>query len=120
MSTNTTSTSDREGADSLTSSPAREERAQMASVSPFGATFPDPAAIARLANEFFAALPGAAEPPDASVPAASPNEVDLPVPSESAARITVPDYQRDIFSFPAVPNSGSVPGLPQMPSNLPN
>jgi cysteine desulfurase / selenocysteine lyase len=119
MSTNTTSTSDRFGADSLTSSPAQEEGVQKVSASPFAAALPDPAVLARLANEFFAALPGAAEPPGASVPAASPNEVDLRVPYGSAARTAVSDYQREMFSFPGVANSGSVPGLPEMPSNVP-
>jgi len=119
MSTNTTSTSDRFEADSLTSSPAQEKGVQKVSASPFAATLPDPAVLARLANEFFAALPGAAEPLGASVPAASPNDVDLRVPSGSAARTAVPDYQREMFSFPGVPNSGSVPGLPDMASTVP-
>ena len=120
MSTNTTSTSDRLAADSLTSSPAQEnEGAQkVESESPFAAGIHDPALIARLANEFFTALPGA-QPPVASVPAASANEVDLHVPPGSAAPTAVPDYQREVFSFPVAPISGSVPGFPQMPSNLP-
>jgi cysteine desulfurase/selenocysteine lyase len=120
MSTNTTSTSDRLDADSLTSSSAHKEGAQnVESVSPFAAALPDPAVIARLANEFFAALPGAAELPGASVPSASPNEVDLRVPSGPIPRTSVPDYPREMFSFPGVPNSGSVPGLPQMSSSPP-
>src|ERR1035438_6636330 len=120
MSTNTTSTSDRLEADSLTSSSAHKEGTQnVESVSPFAAALPDPAVIARLANEFFAALPGAAEPPGASVPSASPNEVDLRVPSGPIPRTSVPDYPREMFSFPGVPNSGSVPGLPQMSSSPP-
>ena len=58
MSINTTSTSDRLQAASLTSSPAQEEGAQkIESVSPFAVALPDPAVIARLANEFFAARP---------------------------------------------------------------
>jgi cysteine desulfurase/selenocysteine lyase len=113
MSTNTTSTSDRFEADSLTSSPAREEGVQKVSASPFATALPDPAVLARLANEFFAALPGAAEPLGASVRAASPNEVDLRVPSGSFPRTSVPDYPHEMFSFSAVPNPGSVPGLPQ-------
>ena len=119
MSTNTTSTSDRFEADSLTSSPAREEGVQKVSASPFATALPDPAVLARLANEFFAALPGAAEPLGASVRAASPNEVDLRVPSGSFPRTSVPDYPHEMFSFSAVPNPGSVPGLPQMPSTEP-
>jgi cysteine desulfurase / selenocysteine lyase len=119
MSTNTTSTSDRFEADSLTSSPAREEGVQKVSASPFATALPDPAVLARLANEFFAALPGAAEPLGASVRAASPNEVDLRVPSGSFPRTSVPDYPHEMFSFSAVPNPGSFPGLPQMPSTVP-
>ena len=113
MSINTTSTSDRFEADSLTSSPAQEEGVQKVSGSPFAGARPDPAVLARLANEFFAALPGA------SVPVASPNEVDLRVPSGSIPRTSVPDYPREMFSFPGAPNSGSVPGLPEMPSTVP-
>jgi cysteine desulfurase / selenocysteine lyase len=116
MSTNTTSTSDRVGADSLTSSLAQEEGAQkVESASPFAAGLPDPAALARLANEFFAALPGA------GVAAVSSNEVDLHqddlrVPSGSPAQTAVPDYQREMFPFPVVPNLGSIPVVPQLPS----
>src|SRR5580658_1870595 len=101
MSINTTSTSDRLQAASLTSSPAQEEGAQkVESVSPFAVSLPDPAVIARLANEFFAALPGAAEPAGANLPAVSPNEVDLhqaglSVPSGSVPRTFVPDYPRE-------------------------
>jgi cysteine desulfurase/selenocysteine lyase len=119
MSTNTTNTSDRFEADSLTSSPAREEGVQKVSASPFATALPDPAVLARLANEFFAALPGAAEPLGASLRAASPNEVDLRVPSGSFPRTSVPDYPHEMFSFSAVPNPGSVPGLPPMPSTVP-
>jgi cysteine desulfurase/selenocysteine lyase len=120
MSTNTTSTSDRFGVDSQTTSPAQEnEGEQKVSASPFGAMLPDPAVIARLANEFFAALPGAAEPSGASVPAASPNEVGLRVPAGSAPKAAVPDYQREVFSFPAAPNPGTLPAIPVIPSTAP-
>ncbi len=114
MSTNTTSTSDRFEADSLTPSTAREEGVQKGSPSPFVAALPDPAVIARLANEFFAALPGAAESPSASVPTASPNEVDLRLPSASLPRTAIPDYPREMFSFPASPNPRSAPGPPDL------
>src|SRR5580658_10448951 len=112
MSTNTTSTSDRFEADSLTSSPAQEEGVQKVSGSPFAA-LPDPAVLARFANEFFAALPST------SVPVASPNTVDLRAPSGSIPRTSVPDDPREMFSVPGVPNSGSVSGLPDMPSTVP-
>jgi cysteine desulfurase / selenocysteine lyase len=119
MSTNTTSTSDPFAADSLASSAAQESTQKVGSESPLVAALPDPAVIARLANEFFAALPGTAEPQNASGPAASANEVNLRLPSGSAPRTAVPDYQREMFSFPAAQNSGSVPALPQTPSTLP-
>jgi len=133
MSTNTTSTSDRLGgrfddrseADSLTSSPAQKDGVQkVESASPFAAALPDPVVLARLANEFFAALPGAAAALGATAPAASPNEVDLRLPSGSTPRISAPDYPREMFSFPAAPNAGSAPGLdhsglPQMPWTVP-
>src|ERR1700684_3237189 len=103
MSTNTTSTSDRVGADSRTSSPAREEGARkVESAPPLVATLPDPAALERLANEFFAALPGRAAPSGADVAAASPNEIDLRESSGAVPQI----YPREMFSFPGVPNSG--------------
>jgi cysteine desulfurase/selenocysteine lyase len=104
MSTNTTSTNDRLDAVSLTSSPAQGEGAQnVESATPLMAAFPDPVVIARLANEFFAALPGAL-PPDAGVSAATPNETDLRPISGAASRVAVPDYQREVFS----PASGGV------------
>jgi cysteine desulfurase/selenocysteine lyase len=117
MSTNTTSTSDPFEVDSEASAPAREGAPKVGSVSPFAAALPDPAVIARLANEFFAALPGAAAPTGASLPA-SPDQVDLRLPSGSAPP-AVPDYPREMFSFPAAPNPGTVPGLPQMSSTVP-
>jgi cysteine desulfurase/selenocysteine lyase len=86
MSINTTSTSDRIAPSSPTSSSAQEKAAQEYQGV---AAVPDPAVIARLANEFFAALPGA----------------------------TAPDYPREIFSVPAVPNPRAVvPGIPGVPT----
>jgi cysteine desulfurase/selenocysteine lyase len=117
MLTNTTSTSDR-AADSLTSSPA-QEGVQKVSESPFVAVFPDTAVLQRLANEFFAALPGARELVGASVSAVSPNEVDQRPVSGAMPQTAVPDYPREMFSYPGVPNSGFVPGLPEMPSTVP-
>jgi cysteine desulfurase / selenocysteine lyase len=114
MSTNTTSTSDRSKVGMQRSSPGQEGAREVESVSPFSVVLPDAAVIARLANEFFAALPGAAETPGASAPG-SPNEADLRLPSGSAPRTAVPDYQREIFSSPAVPSPGAVSGLSQMP-----
>jgi len=61
------------------------------------AAVPDPAVLARLANEFFAALPGAA----------------------------APDYPREMLSVPAAPSPRAVavpgvPGVPQLPSSVPS
>jgi cysteine desulfurase / selenocysteine lyase len=121
MSINTTSTSDRIATDSPTSSSAQaaaqEKGAQQYEGMP--AALPDPAVIARLANEFFAALPGAAVPADATVSPPSPGEVDLRAISGAAPRAAVPDHQREMFSFPAVLNPRSVPGLPQPPLSPP-
>jgi len=120
MSINITSTSDRLEADSLTSSSAHKEGAQkVETVSPFAGTLPDPAAIARLANEFFAAMPGAPAPLDARVSTASSNEPDPRFVSGALPRTVVPDYPRETFSSPAVPDSGSVPGVPHMSSASP-
>jgi cysteine desulfurase / selenocysteine lyase len=98
MSINTTSTSDRIATGSPTSSSAQEQATQQYQGMPGAmAAVPDPAVIARLANEFFAALPGAA----------------------------APDYPRDVFSVAAVPNPRAVappgiPGVPQLPSSPPS
>jgi cysteine desulfurase / selenocysteine lyase len=86
---------------------------------------PDPAVIAKLANEFFAALPGAAPGtlpgtlPDAVTPPASPTDVDLRGVSGAAPHAAVPDYPRETFSVPGMPNQASIPGGPQMPSSPP-
>src|ERR1700691_857645 len=116
MSTNTTSTSDRSEVDSPTSSPAQENEGSQKgeTVSPFAAEFPDREGIARFPNEFFAALPGAAEFPKTTARAPSPNEVDLRVPSGSAPGTAIPDYQREMFTPPAVPNPGTVSAHPEM------
>jgi len=120
MSTNTTSTSDPSEADSLTSSPAQPEGAQKReTVSPFAAALPDPAVIAWLANEFFAALPGAAEFPKTIARAPSPDEVDLRVPSGSGPRTAIPDYQREMFTPPAVPTPNPVSAHPETQWSVP-
>jgi cysteine desulfurase/selenocysteine lyase len=73
---------------------------------------PDPATIARLANEFFAALPGAASPAGASASSASPNNMGVPPSAPSAG---VPDFPREVFSSPTVP-AGAVAGIPRPPT----
>jgi cysteine desulfurase / selenocysteine lyase len=117
MSINTTNTSDRLGIDPRASSPAQEEsRQKHEGVSALMAALPDPAVIAKLANEFFAALPGAASPDAAgSLPAL--NDVDLRGISTAGPPPTVPDYPREMFSFPAVPNAASALGQPQAASS---
>jgi cysteine desulfurase/selenocysteine lyase len=112
MSINTTSTSDRIATDSPTSSSKLEEGTQKyQGVSALMSAVPDPAMIAKLANEFFAALPGAAVPADAAVSTAAPGGVGAvstpPAPS--------PDYPRETFSSPTAPSPVSVPGVPQPP-----
>src|ERR1700678_2857501 len=127
MSINTTSTSDRIATGAPTTSSAQEslqpedaQRHERASV-PMAAV-PDPAVIARLANEFFAALPEAASVESAQS-SASPDRTHrhatpTPILGESP-RAAVPDYPRETFSFPALPNQRSVPGGPQLPSSPP-
>ena len=96
MSINITSTSDRLATDSQTSSSAQEEGKQKyAGMSAPMAALPDPAVIAKLANEFFAALPGAPATP--SVSSVSPNEVDLRAVPGAAPRVAAPDYPREMF-----------------------
>ena len=66
MSINTTSTSDRIGTDSATSSSTEKEGTRKyEGVSALLSAAPDPDVIAKLANEFFAALPGATLPANA-------------------------------------------------------
>jgi len=77
-------------------------------ISALMSAMPDPAAIARLANEFFAALPGGASPANTASP--STNDAGS-IPSAPPA--AVPDFPRAMSSFPAVPNAGAVSGAPQ-------
>ena len=123
MSINITSTSDRIATDAAESSStpvsSQEEGTQryhgvsglMPSV-PDSA--PDPAMLAKLANEFFAALPGGVSPENSTVQPAVPNSSGT-APAISGA--TVPDHHstREMFSFSAVPNAG----VPQPPSAWP-
>jgi cysteine desulfurase / selenocysteine lyase len=109
MSINITSTSDPLTTDAPTSSStpatAQEEGTQKyQGVSAPMSALPDPTMIAKLANEFFAALPGAAVPPNA--PSSSPNQAGA-VPAAPGA--VVPDYPRETFSSPAAPNAAQPP-----------
>jgi len=124
--------SDRVAAGVPTSVPADEGAQQYEN--PFAATasLPDPAVIARLANEFFAALPqspvrqgsiattsppteidsGAVPPPVA--PSPSPNVLDAERGSPTTA---TPSFLpvNEMFAFPGVPGVASPPSLPTLP-----
>jgi len=129
MSTNTTSTSNRLGADALTSSPAqghgpghrpgqREDAEQYESASPFVTAVPDAAVIAKLANEFFAALPLAPKLPQETVPSELASGAAPAIPG-APPQAVMPDYPREMFLFSAAPNAPPVPGLPRPPSSPP-
>src|ERR1017187_3345232 len=95
MSTNTTSTSDRLGSASPTLSSAQEPTQQEGTQKYQGvpvsmSAVPDAAVIARLANEFFAALPGGAAPPRPTVPA-------VPGIPGNVPPAAIPDFPREAF-----------------------
>jgi cysteine desulfurase / selenocysteine lyase len=119
MSTNITSTSDRVATDAPTSSSSsalssvQEGARKHDGVSGAMSAVPDPAVIARLANEFFAALPGAAM--SAIDLRAVPGTLPAAVPVAAA-----PDHPREMFSIPGLPNARSIPGGPQLPSSPPS
>jgi cysteine desulfurase / selenocysteine lyase len=122
MSTNTTSTSDRLGADALTSSSAQEhgeDAKQYEGASPFVTAIPDAAVIAKLANEFFAALPLGAHAQQGTVPEGFASVADLPATPVVSPRAGIPDYPREMFSFSGAPNVPAVPGIPRPPSAPP-
>ncbi len=110
MSINTTSTSDQLATDSPTSSSIQDAQLKpqevgrrLEGVSALMAGVPDPAVIAKLANEFFAALPNS---------------------EQSTGTASLPDYPREAGSAPSVPvtsitNDRSVPGGPQLASSFP-
>ena len=117
MSINTTSTSDRIATDSPTSSTSPERGQRQQGVSALMSAVPDPAAIAKLANEFFAALPATASP--ANAPASSPSSPSTESGAIPAAPRSVPDFPREMFSFPAAPNPPAVSGVSLQPSPPP-
>ncbi|MGB8014198.1 MAG: family 2A encapsulin nanocompartment cargo protein cysteine desulfurase [Terriglobales bacterium] len=108
MSINITSTSDPLATDAPTSSSTtavtQEDTQKYPGVSALMSAVPDPAVIAKLANEFFAALPAATLPSQGAIPAAPQ---------------AVPDFPREVFSSPAVPNPPAVAGVPLPPSQSP-
>src|SRR5271170_1838840 len=128
MSTNTTSTSDRVEA-GVASVPVDE--GARAYENPFAdiTSLPDPVVIARLANEFFAALPRSPEPQGGSAATASPAKMDsvavsalappTPLPdapdSQRTSPTTVPPSfppVNEMFAFPGVPGVASPPSFP--------
>lgn len=132
MSTNTTSTSDRVEADAPSSAPVPDHTGQ-GYENPFAATgaFPDPAVIASLANEFFAALPRvplseiASRPPSTADPKV---DADVPGVSDSAAVspfVTEASFSppNGMYSYPGVPTgiekAQSVEGNPSAPPASP-
>jgi cysteine desulfurase / selenocysteine lyase len=137
MSTNTMNTaSDRVAAGVPTSVPA-DEGAQKYE-NPFAATasLPDPAVIARLVNEFFAALPRSPVPQGSTATTSPPTEIDSgavppPAPSpspnvldaERASPTTAPPSfppVNEMFAFPGVPGVASPPSFPTPPSSPPS
>ena len=133
MSINITSTSDRIATDSPTSSSSQEGAQEGAGqkhqeLPSLMSAVPDPALIAKLANEFFAALPSAVSPTNAALSSPSRSEVgaiggvalpavsgSLPDSLPKSVPNSLPDYPREMFSFPNVPNAG----VPQPPSVSP-
>jgi cysteine desulfurase/selenocysteine lyase len=125
MSINTTSTSDRIATDSSTSLPTPTDAQEGAvaarkypDVSALMSAVPDPAMIAKLANEFFAALPGGGvpeEPPTLSIsPQVSPEDTGGHLPSQMGT----PDFPRETFSRPAVPNPSVISSAPSPSSGV--
>ena len=113
MSINITSTSDSLESDAPTSSStpraAQEEGTQRyQGVSALMSAVPDPAVIAKLANEFFAALPGAVVPAQAAGILSSSETGGMP-----AVPPATPDFPREVFSSPAAPTAGIVSGISQ-------
>ena len=142
MSTNTMNTaSDRVAAGEPRSVPAdagsvpADEGAQKYD-NPFAATasLPDPDVIARLANEFFAALPRSPVPLDDtartsnpteinSVPLAAPNPLpNNPDAGRASPTIAPPSFPpvNEMFAFPGVPGVASPPSLPTPSSSPPS
>ncbi len=118
MSINTTSTSERVVAD--IAAPARgpgkvQDVEQYSNMPASDPSLPDPAVIAKLANEFFAALPGN------STAAFSPlGEIDLgAISAEFPPSGTVPDLAREVLSFSTIPSVPSGPVAPQSPLSAP-
>jgi cysteine desulfurase/selenocysteine lyase len=118
MSTNTTSTNERIAADTVapgSAAPRAQEAQQYEKLSAAFPSLPNPAVIAKLANEFFAALP--AQP---TVPASQPGEVDFAAIRASSPTFgLIPEMPGEVLSFGTPPSEQSGSFVPQSLSSGP-
>ena len=111
MSINTTSTSDRAVADASEAATASERPSYENLSSP--ASLPDVAMIAKLANEFFAALPGQAIPSGPSSVSGVPAGAGFPsAPGGVAYPAPMPDAPQKAFNAAGFSGSGNLPTAP--------
>jgi len=117
MSTNTTSTSERAAPDATASASAANQ-AQNALYEKLSAAFPslpDPAIIAKLANEFFTALPG-----QPTTPVSPPGASDFGrTYTNSPPSGLIPELPREVVTFGRQQSPPSEPVAPQSPSSFP-
>jgi cysteine desulfurase / selenocysteine lyase len=103
MSTNTTSTNERVAAD-VAKAPGQPGVGEQ-NVSPFASNaLPDAAVIAKLANEFFAALPGRTVVRDADVVSEQPRVDSAEVPLAASSGAAVPSAPREGSVHTEVPS----------------
>jgi cysteine desulfurase/selenocysteine lyase len=118
MSTNTTSTSERVGPEAIASASAAERVQDAQLYEKLSAAFPslpDPAIIAKLANEFFAALPG-----QPTTPVSPSGDIDFGrTHTNSAPFGLIPELPREVVTFGRQQSPPSQPIAPQSPSSLP-
>src|SRR3984957_18094323 len=108
MSINTTSTSDRAVAHASEAATASETPSYENLSSP--ASLPDVAMIAKLANEFFAALPGQAIPSGPSSVSGVPAGAGFPsAPGGVAYPAPMPDAPQKAFNTAGLSGSGNLP-----------
>ena len=115
MSINTMSTSDRAVAHASEAATASERPSYENLSSP--ASLPDVAIITKLANEFFAALPGQAIPSDIplglSSASSAPDGAGLPPsPSGTTYPVSVPNAPQQAFTSPGFSGSENLPTVP--------
>jgi cysteine desulfurase / selenocysteine lyase len=118
MSTNTTSTSERAAVDALAPASAADRVQDAQKYEKLSAAFPslpDPAMIAKLANEFFAGLPS-----QPAAPVSPPGNADFgAIPATSTPSGLIPELPREFLSFGRSQSTRSEPVAPQSPSSLP-